>query len=233
MAANAPSKRTVAFSAARRALSTSRPRLPATGIRRPRIPARRALVNARQAPQQTAFQHGWEEQLPVAVPVEQHRHRVTVVVLLGAIAVAIYPLAFYTFMRLAGVAVGTVVSMGSAPLASALVEGAIDRRRLTARWMLGAAAGLAGIVVLCIAEAAWPRPGHAAAWPTVLGVGLGLAAGLSYAVYSWAAQENVTLSVGLGPWAATGQVAIAARPPGGTGVTGSRGRCDVVDTLYY
>ena len=35
---------------------------------------------------------------------------------------AVYPLAFYTSMRLAGVAVGTVVSIGSAPLGSEATE---------------------------------------------------------------------------------------------------------------
>lgn len=39
---------------------------------------------------------------------------------LGALAVAIYPLAFYSSMHLAGVAIGTVVSLASAPLASGL-----------------------------------------------------------------------------------------------------------------
>jgi drug/metabolite transporter, DME family len=38
------------------------------------------------------------------------------IVSLGAVAVAAYPLAFYSSMHLAGVAVGTVVSIGSAPL---------------------------------------------------------------------------------------------------------------------
>jgi drug/metabolite transporter, DME family len=115
------------------------------------------------------------------------------VVLLGGAAVAVYPLAFYTSMRLAGVAVGTVVSIGSAPLASALAERVIDRRRLTGRWMLGAALGLAGIAALCAAEAArpGPGPGHTAAGPTMLGVGLGLAAGSAYAVYSWAAHRLI------------------------------------------
>ena len=113
------------------------------------------------------------------------------VVLLGASAVAVYPLAFYTSMRLAGVAVGTVVSIGSAPLASALAERVIDRRRLTGRWMLGAALGLAGIVALCLAEATRPHPGPEAAWPTVLGVGLGLAAGATYALYTWAAHRLI------------------------------------------
>ena len=36
--------------------------------------------------------------------------------LAGGLAVAIYPLAFYGSMRLAGVTVGTVVTIGSAPL---------------------------------------------------------------------------------------------------------------------
>jgi len=42
-------------------------------------------------------------------------------VALGALSVALYPLAFYSSMHLAGVAVGTVVSIGSAPLASAVI----------------------------------------------------------------------------------------------------------------
>jgi drug/metabolite transporter, DME family len=126
------------------------------------------------------------------------------IVLLGAAAVAVYPLGFYTSMRLAGIAVGAVVSIGSAPLASALAERVIDQRRLTARWMLGAAIGLAGIVLLCLAEATRPHPSHAAAWPTMLGVGLGLAAGATYALYSWAAHGLI--EHGLTPRAAMGAV---------------------------
>ena len=112
-------------------------------------------------------------------------------VLLGGAAVAVYPLAFYTSMRLAGVAVGTVVSIGSAPLASALAERVIDQHRLTVRWMLGAVLGLAGMVLLCLAEAARPHPGPAAARATMLGVALGLAAGMTYAIYSWAAHRLI------------------------------------------
>jgi drug/metabolite transporter, DME family len=36
-------------------------------------------------------------------------------------------------MHLAGVAAGTVVPIGSAPLASALIERVVDERRLTRR----------------------------------------------------------------------------------------------------
>jgi len=113
------------------------------------------------------------------------------VALLGGAAVAVYPLAFYTSMRLTGVAVGTVVSIGSAPLVSALAERVIDRRQLTRRWTAGAALGLAGIVLLCVAEATRTGHGRAGAWPTMAGVGLGLAAGMTYAIYSWAAHRLI------------------------------------------
>ncbi len=110
---------------------------------------------------------------------------------LGAVTVAVYPLAFYSSMRLAGVAAGTVVSIGSAPIASALVERIIDRRRLSARWLLGAAVGLTGTAALCLAEAVQPSsaPGGGTAWRTGLGLALGLVAGLTYASYSWAAHR--------------------------------------------
>ena len=68
----------------------------------------------------------------------------------AAVAVAVYPLAFYSSMRLAGVAVGTVVSVGSGPLAAAVIERVVDRRPLSRRWAVGAAAGLLGIVALAV-----------------------------------------------------------------------------------
>ncbi|MFF4093405.1 DMT family transporter [Streptomyces sp. NPDC001834] len=120
-------------------------------------------------------------------------------VLVGGAGVALYPLAFYTSMHLAGVAVGTVISIGSAPLASALIERSVDRRRLSRRWMAGAALGLIGTVLLCAAEAArvgsGSGPGTGSAVRTVVGVGLGLLAGVTYAVYAWAAHRLITRGV--------------------------------------
>jgi DME family drug/metabolite transporter len=105
-------------------------------------------------------------------------------VLLGAVAVAVYPLAFYSSMHLAGVAVGTVVSLGSAPLAAALVERAVDGRRLSRRWVAAATVGLAGVALLCGAQAAGGAGGTGAG---AVGVALGLVAGATYALYSWVA----------------------------------------------
>ncbi|MGK9048670.1 DMT family transporter [Stutzerimonas chloritidismutans] len=119
----------------------------------------------------------------------------------GAVAVAIYPLAFYASMRLAGVAIGTVVSIGSAPLFSALIEYCLEGLRITARWVLGAALGLAGMVLLCFAETAGHAVGSAGGH-IVQGVLLGLVAGLTYALYSWTArllmQRGIASRVSMG-----------------------------------
>ncbi|MDO5706085.1 MAG: EamA family transporter [Paracoccus sp. (in: a-proteobacteria)] len=106
--------------------------------------------------------------------------------MLGGASVAIYPLAFYGSMRLAGVTIGTVVTIGSAPLLAALIERVLDGARLSPRWMAGAGLGLIGMVLLCAAEAA----GHGAGGQgrVLPGVALGLIGGLTYAVYSWAAR---------------------------------------------
>ncbi|UOA26914.1 EamA family transporter [Pseudosulfitobacter sp. DSM 107133] len=107
------------------------------------------------------------------------------VLLVGGLSVAIYPLAFYASMRLAGVTIGTVISIGSAPAISALIENRLDGSRLTTRWATGAALGVLGMGLLAIAEG-----GPAQTTPDVpLGVVLGLVAGASYALYSWCARR--------------------------------------------
>ncbi|MFB9867965.1 DMT family transporter [Vreelandella sulfidaeris] len=114
--------------------------------------------------------------------------------LLGAIAVAVYPLAFYGSMRLAGVTIGTVVSIGSAPLLSALIEYRLEGLRLTKRWMTGAGLGLIGMLLLCLAEGR----GHALAGTgsgIIPGALLGLVAGFSYALYSWTARRLMQAGV--------------------------------------
>lgn len=110
----------------------------------------------------------------------------TGIVVAGAVGVFVYPLAFYSSMHLAGVAIGTVVSLGSAPIASGLLERIVERRRLGAWWMLAAALGIAGAAVLCVAKL---QDAPAETMPTVAGVLLGLAAGATYALYSWSAHR--------------------------------------------
>ncbi|WP_084500241.1 EamA family transporter [Brevibacterium album] len=116
-------------------------------------------------------------------------------VLLGALAVAVYPLAFYSSMHLAGVAIGSVVSLASAPLASGALERIVEGRALSRWWMLAAGLGIIGSVLLCVSalgdDTADPR--H-----LVLGITLGLVAGASYALFSWVAQRLMRTGVARG-----------------------------------
>ena len=109
---------------------------------------------------------------------------------LGAVAVAVYPLAFYSSMHLSGVAVGTVVSIGSAPLAAALIERFADRKPLSRQWIFGALLGVGGAALLSLSghEPAAAGPG-ADPWTSTAGILLGLLAGTTYALYSWAAHR--------------------------------------------
>ncbi|QYM76720.1 DMT family transporter [Leucobacter luti] len=122
-----------------------------------------------------------------------------VLVLLGAVSVAIYPLAFYAGMHLAGVAVGTVVALASGPLFAAILERVIDRSPLGTQWLVSAGLGLAGTVLLTIDGAAGRSSGD-----VPLGVGLALIAGATYALYTWVARR--LMGAGAGSRAAMGSV---------------------------
>ncbi|MBA1191260.1 EamA family transporter [Pseudomonas entomophila] len=125
-------------------------------------------------------------------------------VLMGAIAVAIYPLAFYSSMRLAGVTIGTVITIGSAPLLSTIIERVFDGKPLTVRWMIGATLGSIGTLLLCIAKARGHADSsvHASLLQSVSGVLLGLVAGVTYALYSWTAhrlmRKDISSSAAMG-----------------------------------
>ncbi|GEB62770.1 permease [Sinomonas atrocyanea] len=121
------------------------------------------------------------------------RHRATLarswrLVGTGGAAVLVYALAFYTSMRLAGVAIGTAVSIGGAPVAAALLERLVDGRRLSRRWAVGAALGIAGAVVLCLARGG-AEPGQVT--QTLAGVALGALAAASYALYSFTSHRLI------------------------------------------
>ena len=122
-------------------------------------------------------------------------------ILIGGIAVAVYPLAFYSSMHLAGVAAGSVVSLASAPLASGVLERVIDRRPLSRWWMLAALLGIIGSALLCFSKI---ESEATSLTSTLSGIGLGLIAGVAYATYSWASHGLMAHNVERG--AAMGSV---------------------------
>ncbi|EPB9464997.1 EamA family transporter [Vibrio alginolyticus] len=110
--------------------------------------------------------------------------------LVSIIALATYPLAFYSSMRFAGVAIGTVVSISTAPFFSALLECLFSRNQtITKRWMMSFAIGVIGITLLLASESSANSlfDHDMKHW----GVLLGLLAGLTYAIYSWGVKAMI------------------------------------------
>jgi DME family drug/metabolite transporter len=99
---------------------------------------------------------------------------------LGALAVAGYPVTFYPAVARTGVAVATVIALGSAPVFTGLLAWAAGQGRPGGRWTATTAAAVLGCGALVLAPQISGHGGQAD------GTGLLLAglAGLCYACYS-------------------------------------------------
>ncbi|MBO7913410.1 EamA family transporter [Vibrio sp. G41H] len=108
----------------------------------------------------------------------------------SALALAVYPLAFYSSMKLSGVAIGTVVSIATAPFFSALLECLISKNNnINKRWLTSFAIGVVGIGLLVFSESS--ATNESGDDLKLLGIALGLLAGLCYAIYSWATKALI------------------------------------------
>ena len=100
---------------------------------------------------------------------------------LGAVGVAGYQATFFGAVHDTGVAIGTVVAIGSGPVFAGALGRLVHGDGLTRRWAAATALAVAGVAVLVAAGgAAQVRP---------VGVVLALGAGLSYATYTVAAKS--------------------------------------------
>ncbi|MEU2779696.1 EamA family transporter [Streptomyces sp. NPDC007162] len=106
---------------------------------------------------------------------------------LGALAVAGYPLTFYPAVARTGVAAATVIALGGAPVLAGLLGLFTGRSRPTARWTTATAAAVLGCTVLVLG----PDLAGAGAPVDVLGVLLAGLAGLSYAGYALVGGELI------------------------------------------
>jgi DME family drug/metabolite transporter len=100
-------------------------------------------------------------------------------VLLGGIAVAGYQLTFFDAVSRTGVAVGTLVTIGTGPIVAGVIDATVTRRPPSTRWIAGALAAIAGVGVLTVD----------ASDVDVAGVGLALLAGTTFPFYGLAAQR--------------------------------------------
>ncbi|MGP3534825.1 DMT family transporter [Microbacterium sp. RD1] len=97
---------------------------------------------------------------------------------LTGVSLAVYQPLFFLGTERNGVAVGTVVALGSAPVIAGLLEWALTRRLPRATWIVATALALAGVVVLAFGGDA----GQAGADP--IGFAGSIGAGASFAVFA-------------------------------------------------
>lgn len=116
------------------------------------------------------------------------------ILLLGAASVAIYPLAFYTSMRLSGVAIGTVVSIATAPFFAALLDRLISKKSISLQWMLSFVIGAVGIALLTLGKDQGNNNAYSVNQQG-MGILLGCIAGFTYASYSWSARRLIESGV--------------------------------------
>jgi drug/metabolite transporter, DME family len=103
-------------------------------------------------------------------------------VLLAGGCVAVYQATFFAAVDDTGVAVGTVVAIGSGPAFAGLFASAFTGERLTLRWAAATGLACAGVVLLVLGGGA----GGAVSAP---GVGLALVSGAGYAGYAVASKR--------------------------------------------
>ncbi len=110
-------------------------------------------------------------------PATGTRASTAALITLGAIGVLAYQPLFFLGTRENGVAIGTVVALGSAPIATGIVDAVRLRRAPSPRWMLATAIALAGVVLV-----SGVTGGAVALAPGGLLGSVG--AGMSYALYT-------------------------------------------------
>ncbi|GAC1697503.1 MAG: DMT family transporter [Candidatus Limnocylindrales bacterium] len=99
---------------------------------------------------------------------------------IAAASVALYQLAFFSSVAILGVALGTIIAIGSAPIATGLLS-AFRGDPPGRRWYVATALAILGVTLLAL-----PGSGESL---DVRGVLLAVAAGSGYALYATAAKE--------------------------------------------
>jgi drug/metabolite transporter, DME family len=107
------------------------------------------------------------------------------IALLAGVCTALYQVCFFAAVRDAGVALGTLVTIGSGPIFAGLLARIILGERLIISWVAATALCVGGLTLLTLDGAAQIDAG-------VVPLLLALAAGLAYAVYTVAAKQLTT-----------------------------------------
>ncbi len=102
---------------------------------------------------------------------------------LGAVGVAVFQLGYFLAVERTGVAVGTVVTIGSGPVLSGVISAVVHRRAPSRRWLLGTVISIVGVALLGLA-------GRAAAADSV-GIAVAVCAGLGWAFFASVGKHQI------------------------------------------
>jgi drug/metabolite transporter, DME family len=121
----------------------------------------------------------------VATPAPQHRAGLPWLALaISAGCVATYQLCFFAAVERAGVAVGTLIAIGSAPVFTGLVGWLTRQGRPGSAWFAATALAVAGAALLVLGAPTGDAGRRSGGTADLLGMALALGAGLSYAGYA-------------------------------------------------
>lgn len=101
----------------------------------------------------------------------------------GAVAVAAYQICFFTGTTRTGIALATVIALGSAPVFSGLINIALLRRAPTGRWVAGTTLAIVGTALIAQSQPS--------ARTDVGGILAALGAGLGWAIYALIGQQRI------------------------------------------
>lgn len=101
--------------------------------------------------------------------------------LLASACIAAYQVAFFSAVHATGVAVGTIVGIGSAPLIAGALAWLVLREKPTRRWIFATLLAILGCTLLAVSSGSLNFQ--------TLGILLALGAGASYALYTLASKR--------------------------------------------
>lgn len=119
-----------------------------------------------------------------ASPGPASRPSFRLLLLVGVVGVVAYQPAFFAGAGINGVAVGTVVALGSAPVMTGLLSGLLERRSPGPRWMLATALAILGMLLI-----SGLLSGAGVGEVDPLGLLCSVGAGASYALYTIASKR--------------------------------------------
>jgi len=111
--------------------------------------------------------------------------------MIGGVGIAVYQPAFFAGTERSGVAIGTIVALGSGPAFVGIWEALAERRRPGRNWAFATALALAGGALIVAAQA-----GDGGGRVDAVGIACSLGAGAGYATYALAARSLIAAPTG-------------------------------------